>query len=207
MVRRGLRALLESEAGVEVCEEASNGLEASFIADQTRPDVVILDLRMPVLAGPSAISEVLRSSPHSAVLVVTVDGSPETARICLTAGALGFVDKADADPELLAAVRAVRQHKPYVTRRFDADVRRSLLDRDWSGQGDIWRNVSRLTHRELEVVKMLAEGSQNKEVATKLGISRRTVDTHRLNVMKKLNFSGFSQLIRWAILKKIADPQ
>jgi DNA-binding NarL/FixJ family response regulator len=202
IVRRGLRSLLESQPGWEVCGEAINGREAVELSKRLKPDVVVLDIAMPELNGLEATKQIVRAVPQAQVLILTMDNSEEVARQVLLAGARGYVLKADADQALITAVDTLRQHKPFLTPR----VTQFVLDRyihDDSREIRKRLPYDRLTPREREVIQLVAEGKSNKEVASALGVTVKTVETHRANIMRKLNLGSVSDLVRYAVRNKI----
>ncbi|HEX7959178.1 MAG TPA: response regulator transcription factor [Terriglobales bacterium] len=203
VVRRGLRALLETQPGWTICGEASNGNEGVEKAAQQQPDVVILDIGMPEMNGVVATVRIREVAPHARVLVLTMHNGAELIQSCLEAGAQGYVLKSDAERDLISAVQAVVQHKTYFTESATNVVLESLRDK----QGEATQETSgeRLTSREQEVVQLLAEGRSNKEVAATLGIGTRTVESHRAKIMSKLHLGTFSDLMRYAIRKRIVE--
>ncbi|HZM69523.1 MAG TPA: response regulator transcription factor [Candidatus Cryosericum sp.] len=202
VVRRGVRALLESQAGWSVLEEAGDGREAVEQAKRLRPDVVVLDISMPGLNGFEATRQIRKVSPDSEVLILTMHDSEQVVRDVLLAGARGYVLKSDVGRDLVAAVEALSKHRPFVTSR----VAEMVLDRYLRSQTREGTGPALLTTREQEVVQLLAEGKSNKEVAGALGISLKTAETHRANIMRKLRFSSLSDLVRYAIRNKIVEP-
>jgi DNA-binding NarL/FixJ family response regulator len=198
VVRRGIRALLESQPGWSVVDEAKNGREAVDMATRLKPDVVVMDITMPELNGLEATRQILKASPRTGVLVLTMDKSEEVARQVLRAGARGFVLKSDADTLLISAVDALRQHKPFLT----PGVTGFMIDRFVKSEQ---ATEDRLTSREREVVQLVAEGMSNKEIASRLGISVKTAEAHRANIMRKLNLGSVSDLVRYAVRNKIVS--
>src|SRR5437867_5372538 len=174
VVRTGLRALLESKAGWQVCAEAANGREAVEKAGQLKPDVAVLDIGMPLLNGVEATRQIRKVSPHTEVLILTMHDSEVLVQEVLEAGATGYILKDDADRNLLAAVDSLRRHKPYLSSRVSVAAAAGQSDTD-----GIERPARRLTPREREIVQLLAEGKSNKEIATYLNISVKTAETHR----------------------------
>jgi DNA-binding NarL/FixJ family response regulator len=202
VVRRGVRSLLESHEGWEVCGEATTGRDAVAQSLRLRPDVVVMDLSLPDLNGLDATRQILKAVPDTEVLVLTMHHSEECTRDVLQAGARGLVLKADADENLLAAVDSLRQHKPFLTSTV-ADL---VLD-DYVRRGDSAEAAFvSPTAREREVIQLLAEGQSNKEAASTLGISVKTIEAHRANIMRKLRLNSLSDLVRYAIRNKIAQP-
>jgi len=203
VVRRGIRSLLEAEAGWEVCGEAVTGREAIEKATQLIPDVTILDIGMPELNGLDATRHIRKAVPETEVLILTMHESEQVVREVLDAGARGYVLKSDAGRDLVTAVDAVRKHKPFFTSR----VAEMVLSGYLTGSTDPPpRRPSRLTGREREIVQLLAEGKSNKEVATALGISVKTAETHRTNILRKLDLHSISEVVRYAIRNKIIEP-
>ena len=205
LVRRGLRVLLESEPGWEICGEAITGQQAVAKVKQLKPDVVVLDISMPELNGLEATRQILKASPKTEVLVLTMHKSEQLVREVLDAGARSYILKSDAGRDLVAAVQALRQHKPF----FTPMVSEMVLEGYRTGgtrAKEAGPPRSRLTPREREIVQLLAEGKSNKEVATALGISPKTVETHRTNIMRKLDLHSISDLVRYAIRNKVIEP-
>lgn len=199
VVRTGLRALLESKTGWRVCAEAANGREAVEKANEFRPDVAVLDIGMPLLNGVEATRQIRKMSPETEVLILTMHDSEQMIQGVLDAGARGYILKDDADRNLLAAVDALRKHKPYLSSRVSAAVSSRALRDVVEGE----RPARRLTPREREIVQLLAEGKSNKEIASYLKISVKTAETHRANIMLKLNFHSVTELVRYAVKNKI----
>jgi DNA-binding NarL/FixJ family response regulator len=202
VVRTGLRALLESKSGWQVCAEAANGREAVEKASALKPDVAVLDIGMPLLNGVEATRQIHKLSPQTEVLILTMHDSDVLVQEVLEAGARGYILKDDADRNLLAAVDALRRHKPFLSSRV-SDV--ASKTRSAAGDGPVRERSfrSRLTPREREILQLLAEGKTNKEVAGLLGISVKTAETHRANIMLKLDFHSVTDLVRYAVRNKI----
>jgi DNA-binding NarL/FixJ family response regulator len=203
VVRRGVRALLESQSGWEVASEASTGREAVDVAKRLQPDVVVMDLSLPDLNGLDATREILKKSPRTEVLVLTMHHSEELVRDVLHAGARGYVLKSDADANLIAAVDSLRQHKPFLTSTVTAFVLDDYLRQPQGLDPDAPRTI--VTPREREIIQLLAEGKSNKEAASVLGISVKTIESHRANLMRKLRLQSLSDLVRYAIRNKIVQ--
>ncbi|MCL4523181.1 MAG: response regulator transcription factor [Acidobacteria bacterium] len=204
VVRRGIRALLETHPGWEVCAEACNGREAIEQTKKLKPDVVLLDVSMPLLNGLEAARHIRKESPRTEILMLTMHDSEELAREVLEIGARGYLLKSDADREIISAVEALSHHKPFFTTKISQMVLQGYLK-----PGETARKSkparSILTARETEIVQLLAEGKSNKEVADTLQISVKTVETHRANIMRKLNLASFSELVRYAIRHHIIE--
>ncbi len=202
VVRRGLRNLLESQPGLEVAWEASNGAEAIQMVKVGRPDLVILDLTMPEIGGLDVLSAGKQESPSTEFVVLSMHFSDELAREVLRCGAIGYVLKSDADSELLAAVDHARHHQPFFTTSLAVSMARNFVDgRNPATLGD----ELRLTQREQEVVQLLASGKSNKEAAADLGVSPRTIESHRSRIMRRLNFRSFSDLVRFAVRERLVE--
>ena len=199
VVRKGIRTLLESRPEWEICGEASTSLDAIAKTARLKPDVVLLDITMPGLSGLEAIPEILQACPHTKVLVLTMHDSGRMASRVLAAGASGLVLKSDAARDLILALEALGKNKaflsPQVTNLLVTEIRQNQAE----PSPDV------LTSRETEVLRGLAEGKSNKEVAARLGISPRTIDAHRAHIMDKLHVRTLSDLVHFAIRHKLVD--
>jgi DNA-binding NarL/FixJ family response regulator len=200
VVRRGVRSLLESHDGWEVCGEATTGRDAVEQSRRLRPDVVVMDLSLPELNGLDATRQILKDMPDTEVLVLTMHQSEELARDVLQAGARGYVLKSDADENLITAVDSLRQHKPFLTSTVTEFVLDGYVRRGDGAQDDLL-----LTAREREIIQLVAEGQSNKEAASTLGISVKTIEAHRANIMRKLHLRSVSDLVRYAIRNRIVQ--
>jgi DNA-binding NarL/FixJ family response regulator len=202
VVREGLRKLLAGRSNWKVVGEASNGREAVQKAEQVKPDVVVLDIGMPELNGLEATRQILQAVPGTEVLILALHESEDLLRDVVQAGAHGYVLKSDTGRDMVAAVEALAQHRPFFTPRA-----LQMLPEGWLQGGALKvkrpASRSRLTPREREVVQLLAEGKGNKEVAGALDISVRTAETHRKNIMRKLQFHSVAQLVRYAFRNNI----
>jgi DNA-binding NarL/FixJ family response regulator len=201
VVRTGLRTLLESKAGWQVCAEAANGREAVEKAGELHPDVAVLDIGMPLLNGVEATRQIRNVSPGTEILILSMHDSEHMIQSVLDAGARGYILKDDADRSLLAAVESLRRHKPYLSSRVSV----AAVAVQMNAEG-MERPPRRLTPREREIVQLLAEGKSNKEIATYLNISVKTAETHRANIMLKMNFHSVTELVRYAVKNKIIQP-
>jgi DNA-binding NarL/FixJ family response regulator len=204
VVRKGVRALLESHPGYEVIGEAVDGRDAIEKAARLRPDVVILDVGMPDINGLEATRQIVNENPQTRVLILTIHDAQYMASEALRAGARGYVLKSDAGPELLLALESLRQNKPF----FTPKVAELVLEGFKKAQEavDAEAEFPRLTSRETEIVQLLAEGKTSKEVANLLSISLKTVETHRSHIMSKLGVHSVAELVRYAIRERIVDP-
>jgi DNA-binding NarL/FixJ family response regulator len=202
VVRHGLRSLLQGHPGWEICAEALDGRDAVDKAAQLKPDLVILDIGMPNLNGLDAARQILRADPQMTVLILTIDESEQVMREVLNTGARGFLLKSDAARDLVAAVEALQHHRTF----FTSKVGEIILNGYLNGKSPATPPPparDRLTPREREVVQLLVEGKTTKEVAAVLGMSVKTAETHRSNIMRKLNFHSVSQLVLYAVRNNI----
>jgi DNA-binding NarL/FixJ family response regulator len=202
VARRGIRSLLESHPGWEVCAEAKDGRDAVELATSLKPDLVLLDIGMPNLNGLEAARQILATSPNAAILILTMHDSDNVIREVLRAGARGFLLKSDAGRDLVAAVEALESQKTFFTPRVSQMVLDGFLNREkkrseiedvTNPSGDL------LTAREREVIQLLAEGRTSKEVAVTLNLSVKTAETHRTNLMRKLGLHSVADLTRYAV--------
>jgi DNA-binding NarL/FixJ family response regulator len=198
IVRSGLRLLLEREPDLEVVAEASDGAEARDLAIRERPDLAILDVRMPKLTGLQATREIREQAPDVAVLILSMHDDERYLFEALKAGASGYVLKRQADEDLLDAVRAVQRGEPFLT----PDAQRALI-KDVLERGE---DADELTPREQEVVKLIAEAHTNTQIAGVLHLSEKTVESHRANVLRKLGMRDRVELVRYAIRRGLVEP-
>jgi DNA-binding NarL/FixJ family response regulator len=199
IVLDGIRALIAREPDWEVCGEALDGRKAVELAGTLSPDVVVLDLGMPELNGLEAGRQIKRALPRTEVLIFTGEESEQLIHDVFEAGARSYILKSDISRHLVAAIRALGEHKPYFTKRVSELVLARYLENS-PGAG---KKAEGLTPREREVVQLIGEGKSNKEVGTLLGISIKTVESHRSATMRKLRLDSFADLIRYAIRNKI----
>jgi DNA-binding NarL/FixJ family response regulator len=206
VVRQGILAILKRQhPGWEVCGEAATSSEAVEKAKQLQPDIVVLDINMPDSKGPETAKRILAGTPATEVLVFTMDESVSVVRDMLQAGARGYVFKSDFDRDLAAAVEALSQHRRYLTSKVAEKIYEDYA-KDETQHHAPKRPPGQLTARQREVVRLLAEGKGNKQVADALDISVKTVEAHRSHVMRKLQASSFSDLVRYAIREHLVDP-
>lgn len=203
IVRRGIRPLIESEWGWEICGEASDGNEAVALAEKLLPDVVVLDVAMPGLNGVDVTREIQRLLPATGVLAFTGTEDEALFHQLFAAGARGCVLKADAGTQLIAAIKALLRGESFLGTHVSQIVFRSYLS---GGATPEQTAPGGLSPRERETVRLLAEGKSNKEVASALGISVKTVESHRAAIMRKLGFTAFSELVRYAVRHHIVAP-
>jgi len=198
LIRRGVRDLLAARGEWQVVGEACNGTDAVRKAVSLRPDVAILDFSMPELNGPEAAAQIAEKVPETSVVVLTMHDSEQVMREVLQAGARGLVLKSDADRDLVEAVEAVARKRHFFTTRLSEMVLGGYL----AGPPKTPKTKSKaaqLTERECEVVRLLADGMSSKEAATQLQISIRTVESHRININRKLGFNSIANLVHYAI--------
>jgi len=201
VVRQGLRRLLEVAPGWEVCGEAGTGREAVEKASQLKPDVVVLDYSMPGLNGAEAARQIIQRVPRAEVLILTMHSSEDLIRGALEAGARAYVLKSDAGRDLISAVQALIEHKAFLSSGASGPVLDSYLR---GAQPSASQQV--LTPREREILQLVAEGRSNKEIATTLTISTKTVEAHRANLMRKLRLTSVGALVRYAVRNQIIEP-
>ena len=201
VVRRGVRAVLEAEPEWIVCGEASSGRDAVAKAVELRPEVVVLDISMPELNGLEATRRI-RAAVPAQILILTVHESDQVVTEVLAAGADGYVLKTDAGRKLVEAIRALLQHQTFFTDRVWPVATRPAGRR----RGAAARGSGRLTARQREVLQLVTEGRSNKEIGAMLGMTTKTAETHRTQIMAKLNLHSMSELVRYAIRNRIIEP-
>lgn len=202
VARKGIRSLLEDHVGWEVCGEAKDGREAVEYAGKLKPDILLLDIGMPNLNGLDAARQILATDPDARILILTVHDSEQTVREVLAVGARGFLLKSDAGRELVAAVEALQNRRTFFTPR----IAQMMLDgylrpNEISPPG----NQCVLTPREREVIQLVAEGKSTKEVAMALSLSVKTAETHRTNLMRKLDLHSVAALTLYAVRNGIVQ--
>ena len=202
---RGTREFLEMEPGWEVVAEATNGREALQKAKVFKPDVAVLDVSLPEMNGLEAAREILKAVPSSEVLVFTLHDSEEMIHRALEAGARGYVLKSDAEATLVAAVKAVSQHKAFFTSAAASLVLSIYLKAERLRKYPE-ESKKPLSARERQIVQLLAESKSNKEIANTLEISTHTVATHRSNIMRKLEVHSIGEVVHYAIRNQIVQP-
>jgi DNA-binding NarL/FixJ family response regulator len=202
IIRKGLKSILEARKDWEIVGEATTGREAVKKVEELKPDVVVLDISMPELNGLEAVRQIVRIAPRTEVLVLTMHESEDLVREVLEAGARGYLLKSDAARQLISAIETLRFHRPYLTSKVNEVVLTGYLGgKPLKGE----TSGGRLTPREREIVQLLAEGLTNKEVATTLHISVKTAETHRTNIMRKLDLHSVSELVRYAVRNHIIE--
>jgi DNA-binding NarL/FixJ family response regulator len=194
VLRAGLRLLIDAQADMTCVGEAGDGLELLAQLETLQPDVVLLDLSMPRLGGLVALPDIRARAPNVRVLVLTMHADEEYLRQALAAGAVGYVLKQAADQELLAAIRAVMRGEIYVHSAMTRALLEGMLD-DWPLTP---APAAALSEREMEVIVQVARGATNREIAARLGLSVKTVETYRARAMEKLGLTGRAALVRYA---------
>jgi DNA-binding NarL/FixJ family response regulator len=207
VVRRGLCTLLQGHEGWEICGEARDGRQAVEMAKQLKPDVVILDVGMPNLNGLAATRQLAQQNPQQKIIVLTITDSDQVIREALDAGARGFVLKSDAARDLVSAVEALQRDRMFFTPRVNDMVLAGFLDNNPHGSKGESSMSPKLTPREREVIQLLAEGKSSKEVASLLNLSTKTAETHRSNIMRKLDFHSIRDLVVYAVKNDIIQLQ
>ena len=203
VVRRGIKSLIESRPEWQVCDEARSGREAVAKSEERKPDIVVLDISMPELNGLEAARRIRKVSPNSEILILSMHYSDQLIKEILDAGVRGFVVKSDSDRDLIIALETLANHKPFFT-SMATEVMLTNFQRP-----ELFpprRNAREpVTSREREIVQLLSEGKSSKEVASSLGISVKTAETHRANIMRKLEIHSVSELVRYAVRNQIVE--
>jgi DNA-binding NarL/FixJ family response regulator len=203
VVREGMRALIEHEPGWKVCGIAINGQEAVDTAKKLKPEVVILDMTMPELDGLEALRQIKRALPNTEVMIFSAHHSEEVIEQLFDAGAKSYIQKSDAGRHLVTAIKSLAEHKPFFTPEISEILFAKFLSAGACKKQS--RPEHSLTGREREIMRLLAEGRSNKEVATALGISIRTAETHRAALTRKLGLDSLAAVVRYAIRNNIID--
>jgi DNA-binding NarL/FixJ family response regulator len=201
IVRQGLRALVQTHPGWEVCGEAVDGWDAIQKARELKPDVIALDIGMPNLNGLEAAREILRETPKTKILFLTIYDTEQAVKSAVQIGARGLILKSDAARELLVAIEAIQRNATY----FSSQTSQALLRPDLRGNRRS-SDKDTLTKRERQVIQLLAEGKSTKEVASMLELSVKTAETHRSNIMGKLGLHSISELVLYAVKNSIVQP-
>jgi len=205
VVRRGLRSVLEAHPGWQICAEATNGRNAVAQAQELNPDVIVMDISMPDMNGLEAARQIKKICPKVEIVMLSVHFSDQLVREIVDAGAKSYILKSDAERDLVIAVEAVANHRSYFTTQVSEMVMDGFRRRDAAPTPQALKR-ERLTSREREIVQLLAEGRSSKQVATTLGISTKTAETHRANIMRKLEIHSVSDLVRYAVRNQIIEP-
>lgn len=206
LFREGIKEILKSQPSIEILEEAANGREAVSKANRLRPDIVLMDISMPDLGGFEATGRILRECPKTKVIILTMYEEEEVITRCLKAGASGYVLKDAPRSDLMHAIDTVKRGGQYLSSR----ALKKVVKQHVRGAKATETDYERLSDREREVLKLLADGLALKEIATRLVLSVKTVDAHKTNMMRKLDLHDRSEIIKYAIARKlirITDPR
>jgi DNA-binding NarL/FixJ family response regulator len=204
LVRDGLKMILESVSDLEVVAEAGDGVEALHLGVNQEFDLAVLDVSMPRMTGLQVARELAKQRPELRVLMLSVHDNEQYFFEALKAGASGYVLKSEANRDLIEACRAAMRGEPFIYPAAASALIRDYLDRAAAGEEDVPEDP--LTPRELEVVKLIAEGQTSEEIAEALIISHKTVDRHRANVLEKLGMRNRVELTRYAIKRGLVEP-
>lgn len=202
VVRQGLRALLEAEADLAVIGEADDGLQVVERVRDLAPDVLVLDWMLPGLQGLEVTRQILKEAPTTEILILSMHADESYVIQALRAGASGYVLKDAGASELVKAIHECVAGRRYLSETLPAAAIEEAVRRRQTGQLDPYHS---LTNREREILQMVAEGDTNQEIADRLSISRRTVETHRLNLMRKLDLQNQADVTRYAIKRGLID--
>jgi DNA-binding NarL/FixJ family response regulator len=191
LIRGGLRALLRNRSDFSICGEAENGAEAIKLAIQAKPDVAIMNVNMPGINGIEATRQIRKARPETEVLIFTAETNEDIMRECLRAGAGGYLLKSASDDEIIDAIEALARHRGY----YSDSVTEKLLRAG--------NNRTGLTEREREVLRLIAEGRRGREIALMLGVSVKTIETHRAAGMRKLDLHSVAEVVHYAIREQL----
>jgi DNA-binding NarL/FixJ family response regulator len=206
VIRNSLRGLLSRREGWQICGEAVHGREAVEMAKRLRPDIVVLDVSMPLLNGIEVTFQIRKALPRTEILIITMHETKELVEQVMSAGARAYLLKSDATAHIEAAVETLAKHKSY----FSPSIANIMLDAITTTVVESQRGPivgpGPLTVREREVMQLLAEGKTNKQIATLLGLTVATAQTHRATIMRKLHLSSVAELVRYAVRNKVIEP-
>jgi len=205
IVRAGLRMLLQAQPDIEIVAEADNGRDAVAKVRELQPDIVLMDISLPDMDGFEATQQIKRARPKTAVLALTMHESDDYFFKMLQAGASGYVPKKAAPTDLVTAIRTVREGGVFLYPALAKSLVRDYMGR--ATEGSERAALDGLTEREQEVLKLIADGSTNQEIANQLTISVKTVERHRANIMGKLNLHSRTELVKYAIRKGLIDVE
>jgi DNA-binding NarL/FixJ family response regulator len=198
VIRGGLRALLEARSNFHICGETGDGREAVDLATQKKPDVVIINVNLPVINGIEATRKIRQAAPDTDVLIYTAESNADLIREALRAGARGYLSKSAPDEQIIDAIEALARRRPYCSSSASEKL---LGEMTMRVRGD--GNGVHLTAREREILRLIAEGNRSKRIALVLGISQKTVDTHRTAAMRKLHLQSIAQVVRYAVRERL----
>jgi DNA-binding NarL/FixJ family response regulator len=202
--RRGLKQLLAARPGWDVCAEAKTGREAVDLAERFKPEIVVMDISMPELNGLEAARRIRKILPKTEIVILTLHFSDQLVKEIVNSGARAYVMKSDADRDLVTAVEALVNHRPFFTARAASILFDDFRKTNGRGEPQV-PSRGRLTSREREILQLVAEGKSSKEVATALSLSIKTAETHRANIMRKLDMHSISELVRYAVKNQIIE--
>lgn len=205
IVRRGVCDLLAEREDWEICAEARTGTEAVELTGQLKPDVVVLDLSMPDINGILATRQIRKLSPETEVLIFTMHESEHLIHEVLAAGARGYLVKSSAVRELTRAIDQLLRHKPYLSPAVAETALNGYLHPEQKKRSPP-SLYSQLSDREIQIVQLLSQGLTSKRIGTSLGISVKTVETHRANIMRKLDVGSIAELVRYAVRNNLVIP-
>jgi DNA-binding NarL/FixJ family response regulator len=206
LVRKGIRTVLEARTGWQVVAEAGDGREAVKKTQELKPQVAVLDISMPLLNGLEATRQIAKIAPQTKVLILTMHDADPMIQQILEAGAKGYLLKSDASLDLVSAVEALLRNKTFFTPKVGQIVLDGYLNKNPKGADqDAGNNALRLTARQRQIVQLLAEGKSSKEVAVVLDISVKTAETHRANIMRRLDCHSVTDLVHYAIRNGITQ--
>lgn len=201
LMRRGIKTIIATRKDWEVCGEAVTGAQAVAKAQELQPDIAILDISMPELNGIEAAKRIRKMSQKTEILVLSAHYSDQIVRDVMEAGIRGYLVKSDSSRDLSTALDSLATHRPFYT----ASVSEIMLDEGRGGTKSTLRGKPRITSRENEIIQLLAEGKSSKDIAVSLNISVKTVETHRANIMRKLELHSVTELVRYAIRNSIVE--
>ena len=204
LIRRGIRFLLSDNPRWEVCGEARNGLEAVTKCEQLKPQIAILDFNMPELNGLEAAKRIRNVSPQTEILMLTFDSSEQLIHAISAVGVRGYILKSDCDLELVNAVRALESHRPYFTNRAIEVMLHAKSQKQ--GPSGLTGSSEHLTSKEKEILRLIAEGKSTPRIADILSVSKKTIDSHRMNLMRKLQLHSVTELVRYALRNHVVAP-
>ena len=203
LVRQGLRRIIEESGAYKIVGETGDGAEIVSLIRRLAPDMIILDISLPNLRGIEAIRKIIKVNKKIKILILTMHKNEEYVYESLTNGAHGYLLKEDADSELIKAISMIQSDKLYISSSFSSDIIKGLVQR--KNNKSVMSPFSILSAREREVLKLLTEGNSSKKIASQLSISTRTVEHHRLNIMKKLKISNVANLVQYALKTGLID--
>lgn len=202
IMREGIKSLLEKYSDLQIVGEAENGLDIVKLAKEHIPDVIVMDISMPNLSGIEASRQIIGENPGIKIIILTMHTDRRFIAEVIKAGCMGYLIKDCAFDELVNAIHSVIDGKMYISHSLSGIMVKEYIDRIYSEEVDV---LSRLTEKEKVVLKQIAEGKNVKEIAAEHGLSIKTVETHRNNIMKKLDLSSVTELVKFAIKEGIID--